>query len=279
MLDMFSLAGKVAVITGASAKGGIGHATAQCFANAGADLFLSDIDDEGVQTTGDEVRAMGCNVGVTHCDISNPADVENLFNEVDKQFNRVDVLVNVPFLFRTRVHPHELSLEAWNQTLAVCLTGYMLCSQQAIRRMLAQESGGAIVNVGSIAGASGMGRGNFPYSCAKAAVHEMTKELAVEYARNKIRVNAIMPAQVLTPGLRLLLDDPRFRATIRARTEAGIPMGRLLNPEEMAGPILFLASDAASAVTGVLLPVDGGNLAMNAGGSHTWPEDQEWAAD
>jgi NAD(P)-dependent dehydrogenase (short-subunit alcohol dehydrogenase family) len=101
----------------------------------------------------------------------------------------------------------------------------------------------------------------------------LTKELAVEYARNNIRVNAILPAQVLTPGLRQLLEDPRFQATIRARTEAGIPMGRLLNPEEMAGPILFLASAAASAVTGALLPVDGGNLAMNAGGSHTWPQE------
>jgi len=136
-----------------------------------------------------------------------------------------------------------------------------------------QDNGGCIVNVGSIAGASGMGRGNFPYSCAKAAVNQLTKELAVEYARNKIRVNAIMPAQVLTPGFRQLLEDPRFQATIRARTEAGIPMGRLLNPEEMAGPILFLASAAASAVTGALLPVDGGNLAMNAGGSHTWPQE------
>jgi NAD(P)-dependent dehydrogenase (short-subunit alcohol dehydrogenase family) len=272
MTNLFDLTGKVAVITGASAKGGIGHATALCFARAGADLFVSDIDDAGAQVTGEEIRALGRKAGVAHCDISNPTDVENLFKEVDQQFGRVDILVNVPFLFPSRVHPHELSLEDWNKTLAICLTGYMLCSQQALRRMLSQAQGGSIVNVGSIAGASGMGRGNFPYSCAKAAVHEMTKELAVEYARNNIRVNAIMPAQVLTPGLNQLLENPQFRATIRARTEAGIPMGRLLNPEEMAGPILFLVSEAASAVTGVLLPVDGGNLAMNAGGSHTWPE-------
>ncbi len=273
MTTLFDLDGKVAVITGASAKGGIGHATALCFARAGADLFVSDIDDEGVRVTGDEIRGLGRKAGVAHCDISNPADVENLFKEVDQLFGRVDILVNVPFLFPSRVHPHELSLEEWNKTFAVCLTGYMLCSQQAIRRMLTQESGGAIVNVGSIAGASALGRGNFPYSCAKAGVHELTKELAVEYARNHIRVNAIMPAQVLTPGLNQLLENPRFRSSIRARTESGIPMGRLLDPDEMAGPILFLASEAASAITGVLLPVDGGNLAMNAGGSHTWPQE------
>jgi NAD(P)-dependent dehydrogenase (short-subunit alcohol dehydrogenase family) len=273
MVNIFDLTGKVAVVTGASAKGGIGHAVALTFAQYGADLVVSDIDDAGVQVTADEIRAFGRKAIVAHCDISNPTDVENLFNEADKHFDHIDILVNVPFLFPSRVHPHELKLEEWNKTLAVCLTGYMLCSQQAIIRMLKQENGGSIVNVGSIAGASGMGRGNFPYSCAKAGVGQLTKELAVEYARNKIRVNAILPAQVLTPGFRQLLDDPRFRDTIRARTEAGIPMGRLLNPEEMSGPILFLASDAASAVTGVQLPVDGGNLALNAGGSHTWPEE------
>lgn len=272
MTHLFDLTGKVAVVTGASARGGIGHATALLFARHGADLMLSDIDDAGVETTAGEVRALGRRAAAAHCDISNPADVQAMFAEADRQFGRVDILVNIPFIFPSRVHPHELALEDWNKTLAVCLTGYMLCAQQAIRRML-NQGGGCIVNVGSIAGASGMGRGNFPYSCAKAGVSQLTKELAVEYARDQIRVNAILPAQVLTPGLQQLLEDPRFRASIRARTEAGIPMGRLLNPEEMAGPILFLVSAAASAITGALLPVDGGNLAMNAGGSHTWPTD------
>jgi NAD(P)-dependent dehydrogenase (short-subunit alcohol dehydrogenase family) len=173
MTNLFDLTGKVAVITGASVKGGIGHATALCFARAGADIFVSDIDDAGVQTTGEEIRALGRQAGVAHCDISNPADVENLFKAVDQQFGRVDILVNIPFVFPSRVHPHELSLDAWNKTLAVCLTGYMLCAQQAIQRMLKQPQGGCIVNVGSIAGASGMGRGNFPYSCAKAGVSHM----------------------------------------------------------------------------------------------------------
>jgi len=100
----------------------------------------------------------------------------------------------------------------------------------------------------------------------------MTRELAVEYAGQGIRVNAILPAQVLTPSFRQrLLGDQRFGAQLQQRLLVGIPINRLLDPEDMVGPAIFLCSPAADAVTGVLLPVDGGNLALNAGGSHTWP--------
>jgi NAD(P)-dependent dehydrogenase (short-subunit alcohol dehydrogenase family) len=269
---IFDLTGKVAVVTGASANGGIGHAVALALARHGADISASDIDLEGVEVTGKEIQALGRKAHVARCDISDPGDVENLFEAVDEMFGRIDILVNVPFVFPSRVRPHELRLEDWEKTLSVCLTGFMLCSQQAIRRMLKQGTGGAIVNVGSIAGESALGRGNFMYSCAKAGVHEMTKELAVEYAWANIRVNAVLPAQVNTPGVRLLLDNPQFTDVILPIILGGIPMQRMLEPEEIAYPVVFLCSEAASAVTGVLLPVDGGNLAMNAGGSHTWPE-------
>jgi NAD(P)-dependent dehydrogenase (short-subunit alcohol dehydrogenase family) len=102
----------------------------------------------------------------------------------------------------------------------------------------------------------------------------MTRELAVEYAGQGIRVNAILPAQVLTPSFRQgLLDNPKYGANLRARLLTGIPLNRLLEPEDFVGPAVFLCSEAAAAVTGVLLPVDGGNLALNAGGSHIWPVD------
>jgi NAD(P)-dependent dehydrogenase (short-subunit alcohol dehydrogenase family) len=140
--------------------------------------------------------------------------------------------------------------------------------------MLMQENGGCILNIGSIAGASALGRGNFAYSVAKAGVHQMTKELALEYARQKIRVNAILPCQVLTPGLKnQLIADPQLEEKAMPRFLAGIPVGRLLDPEDFMGAAVFLCSDAARSVTGVLLPVDGGNLAMNAGGSIIWPRD------
>jgi NAD(P)-dependent dehydrogenase (short-subunit alcohol dehydrogenase family) len=270
--DIFELTGKVAVVTGAGANGGVGHILALGFAQYGADVVVSDIDDEGAMVTAEEIGAMGRRTIVTHCDVSEPEEVERLFAEADEHFGRVDILANVPFACPERVRPHELSLKAWNTTLLVSLTGYFLCAQQAIRRMLKQQTGGSILNIGSIGGVSGVGRGNFPYSVAKGGVAQMTRELAIEYAVEGIRVNAILPAQIRTPALQALIDDPQFDSDrLIERFLVGIPIDRLLEPEDLIGAAVFLCSDAAAAVTGVLLPVDGGNLAFNAGGSKVWP--------
>ena len=271
---LFDLTGKVAIVTGAGANGGLGHAIALGLARHGADVAVPDIDEAGSAATASEIAALGRRSLAFRCDVSQSAEVEACFGEVDRRLGQVDILVNNAFAFPSRAHPAELTLEAWQQTLAVSLTGYFLCAQQAIRRMLAQGTGGAIVNISSIAGASGMGRGNFPYSVAKGGINQLTRELAVEYAGSGIRVNAIMPAQVRTPGFKRWMADPRtFNQALYERLLAGIPMNRLLEPEEFVGPVVFLCSDAAKAVTGVLLPVDGGNLALNAGGSHTWLAD------
>jgi NAD(P)-dependent dehydrogenase (short-subunit alcohol dehydrogenase family) len=270
--ELFDLTGKVAVITGGSARGGLGHALALGFARAGADMAVCDIDKAGAEETAQEVQALGRRGLGGYCDVSKPDLVEAFFAEVDRAMGHVDILVNNAFSFPAREHPHELSLAAWEKTLVVSITGYFLCAQQAIRRMLAQGTGGAILNISSIAGASALGRGNFPYSVAKGGVNQLTKELAVEYACQGIRVNAILPAQIETPGFNLL-DDKRFSPALRRRLLEGIPLNRLLQAEEFVGPAVFLCSGAGSAVTGVLLPVDGGNLALNAGGSHTWPTD------
>lgn len=270
--NLFDLTGKVAVVTGGGANGGIGHAIALGFARNGADIVAADIDHEGAKATGKEIEQIGRRVHVAQFDISDPQSVEALFGEVDQAFGRVDILVNVPFAFPERSRPHELSLGAWSKTLAVSLNGYFYCAQQAIRRMLAQDTRGVVLNIGSIAGASALGRGNFPYSVAKGGVVQLTRELAVEYAREGIRVNAILPAQVMTPGFRKgLLEDPRFGEKLQQRIISGIPLGRMMEPDDFVGPALLLCSAAGSAITGALLPVDGGNLAMNAGGNHTWP--------
>jgi NAD(P)-dependent dehydrogenase (short-subunit alcohol dehydrogenase family) len=277
--NLFDLSGKVALITGAGANGGIGHALALGFSRYGAQVIAADIDDAGAQTTAEEISAQGGRGAAYTCDIANPDQVDALFGWIDHEVGKLDILVNVPYIFPSRVRPHELALEDWQRTLGVNLTGYFLCAQQAIARMIAQrthdsESGGSIVNISSIAGVSALGRGNFPYSVSKAGVNQMTRELAVEYAAWGIRVNAIAPAQVATATFkRNMLGDARFNATLRPRLMAGIPLNRFLEPEEFVGPAVFLCSAAASAVTGVILPVDGGNLALNAGGNHTWPTD------
>jgi NAD(P)-dependent dehydrogenase (short-subunit alcohol dehydrogenase family) len=265
-LPRFDLGGRTALITGAGANGGIGHAIAMGYARAGASVAIADNDPPGLAATAAELSALGHAPLAVGCDIASPDEVEALFAAIDTDFGSLDILVNVPFFFPSRVRPHELALADWERMLAVNVTGYFLCCQQALRRMLAAGRG-AIVNIGSNAGVSALGRGALPYSCCKAAVHQMTRELAVEYAAAGIRVNAILPAQTLTPGLAPHLDNPGFRDHVLPRILAGLPQGRLLSPADYVGPAVFLASDAAAAVNGVLLPVDGGNLAMNAGGS------------
>lgn len=277
--NLFNLSGKVALITGAGANGGIGHALALGFSRYGAEVIASDIDDAGAKTTSQEISERGGRSIAFTCDIANPEQVDALFAWVDQHYDKIDILVNVPYIFPSRVRPHELALKDWQKTLGVNLTGYFLCSQGAIQRMIAQESGaggirGSIVNISSIAGVSALGRGNFPYSVSKSGVNQMTRELAVEYAGAGIRVNAIAPAQVATETFkRGMLGDPRFNSTLRTRLMAGIPLNRFLEPEDFVGPAVFLCSPAAAAVTGVILPVDGGNLALNAGGNHIWPTD------
>lgn len=269
-MPRFDLVGKTALVTGAGANGGIGHAIALGYARAGARMVIADCDAAGLAQTAAEIGAFAEAPLALECDIGDPQQVAAMFATLARERPALDLLVNVPFAFPSRVRPHELALADWERMLAVNLTGYFLCCREALRMMLA-GAGGAIVNIGSNAGELALGRGALPYSCGKAAVHQMTRELAVEYGGAGIRVNALLPAQTLTPGLRAHLETARFRDHVLPRILAGLPQGGLLDPQDYVGPAIFLASDAARAVNGVLLPVDGGNLAMNAGGSHTWP--------
>ncbi len=194
-----------------------------------------------------------------------------MFAFADAEMGRVDILVNDAFLPVTRSVPEDFPLEAWQQSIDVNLTGYFLCAREAGRRMIRQGWGGSIVNISSIAGSTGMGRGNFVYSVTKHGVNGLTRELAVEWARHGIRVNAIQPCQFLTPALKVFIESAPDPQAVTERFLRGIPLDRMGDPErDIVGPVVFLASDAASMVTGTMLPVDGGNLAFNAGGSKTW---------
>ncbi len=270
---IFDLTNKVAVVTGAGANGGIGHAIAVGLARYGADVLVPDVDLEGAHKTAQEIEALGRKSLAVQCDVMQREQIEHLFGEVDQVFGRIDILVNNACVSGGRMRPEEMTLDVWNKTMTACLTSTFLCSQQAIQRMLKQGAGGSIVNISSIMSMAGFGRGNLSYTVAKSGVNQLTKELAVEFAGRGIRVNAVLPAHVNTPPMRRLLQDPQFGGpSLKERILRSIPLNRLLEPQELVGPVVFLCSQAASAVTGVLLPVDGGNLAMNAGGSHTWPD-------
>jgi NAD(P)-dependent dehydrogenase (short-subunit alcohol dehydrogenase family) len=270
--SLFDIAGLRTLVTGAGANGGIGHALALGFAAAGARLAIADCDEAGLAATADELAVLGAPPLACRCDISVASEVEALFAAVDEGYGGVDVLINVPFAFPRRVPPHEIAAADWERVFAVNVGGYLLCCQAALRDMLGRGAGGCLINIGSNAGVAALGRGALPYSCSKAAVHQLTRELAVEYAASGIRCNALLPAQTLTPGLQSHLENPSFRDEVLPRMLAGLPQGRLLAPEDYVGPAIFLASKAAAAVNGVLLPVDGGHLALSPGGSPGRPQ-------
>lgn len=264
--EIFGVPGKVAVVTGAGQ--GIGKAIALGLASAGADLAICDIDDAALSTAHKDLEQTGQRVIGVKANVGDSADIQKLFKAVDDAFGRIDVLVNNVGTVK-RHRPEDLPLEDWQYVISIGVTASLLCAQEAGRRMIAQGTGGSIINIMSIAGVTALGRGNLSHSMNKGAVGMLTKELAVEWAKHGIRVNAILPCQVMTEGFQKWLDSPVFDPALMDKFLTGIPMNRLARPEEMAGPAVFLASDAAAMVTGVLLPVDGGNLALNAGGSHS----------
>jgi NAD(P)-dependent dehydrogenase (short-subunit alcohol dehydrogenase family) len=199
---------------------------------------------------------------VAAADVSRPEEVREIFRRVDSEFGRIDFLGNVAGE-SIMGPPEELVIEDVEQVLRNLVVGRFCACQEAGRRMLAAGRG-SIVNIGSLASITALGRGHVAYSMAMGAVAQMTRELSTEWAGRGVRVNAILPAQVVNPGL-----EERMAASpaLRDRFLSGIPAGRLGRPEDIQGLAVFLASDASSWITGALIPMDGGNLAMNGGGS------------
>jgi NAD(P)-dependent dehydrogenase (short-subunit alcohol dehydrogenase family) len=250
-------------VTGAG--GGLGTAICAGLASYGADVALIDIDRDTLASSAAGVEKQGRRALVLETDASDERATADAFARVDETFGKVDILVNLAYT-PTFGKPEELTLDDWEKSFRISVTSYFLACREAGRRMIEQGRGGAIMNMCSIGGTSAIGRGSYPYSIAKGGIAMMTKELAVEWAKHGIRVNAIQPCQFMTPGLKHRLDNPEL-GSIKEKFLSGIPLNRLGEPHEIVGPVIFLVSDAASMVTGVLLPVDGGNLALNAGGT------------
>jgi 2-deoxy-D-gluconate 3-dehydrogenase len=256
MRDPFRLDGAVAVVTGGSR--GIGRAAAEALAAAGARIVIADRDEPAGAAAEEAMSAAGTPAQAIAVDIAREDQVEALFAEVLRREGRLDVLVNNAGA-AIRKPATELPLEDWDKVVAVNMTGTFLCARAAARHMIAAGGGGAIVNVASIMGLSGGGLyPNISYQTTKGAIVNMTRALAVEWAPQDIRVNAVAPTYVRTEFIAPILADPELVQKIEAMT----PLRRLAQPEEVAAAILFLASPAASMITGHTLPVDGGFLAQ-----------------
>jgi NAD(P)-dependent dehydrogenase (short-subunit alcohol dehydrogenase family) len=263
MTNLFDLTGRVALVSGAAQ--GIGRAMALALAEAGADLVLADLNADGVRRTAGQIEGLGRRGLPVTCDVSVPEQIRALFTQLDQAFGRIDFLGNVAGE-AVRARPEEISLADVEWTWRNLVYGRFCCCQEAGRRMLAAGRG-SIVNIGSLASVTALGRGHIAYSMAMGAVAQMTRELSTEWSGRGVRVNAILPAQVVNRGLEArMAADPG----LRDRFLSGIPSGRLGRPDDIKGLAVWLASDASSWITGALIPMDGGNLAMNAGGSVRW---------
>jgi len=250
--NLFNLTGKVALVTGASR--GIGEYIAKTLASYGAHVIVSSRKIEGCQAVVDQINEAGGSAQAIPCHIGDMAQIEQLFSELTEQHGKLDILVNNAAANPYFGHILDTDLAAYDKTVDVNIRGYFFMSTHAAKLMKAQ-GGGAIVNVASV---NGVIPGDLQgiYSITKAAVISMTKAFAKECAQFNIRVNALLPGATDTKFASALVKNPK----ILEQAMAHVPMKRVAQPEEMAGTVLYLVSDAASYTTGTAINVDGGYL-------------------
>jgi len=240
--QLVDLSGKTAIVTGAAT--GIGEGIANVLAAAGAFVIVADIDTEGAARVAADVGGMSVRL-----DVTDPAACADVLARVG---DRLDILVNNAGSYHEAGSILDQSVESWQRSIDMNLASIFNCSKPAAARMVAQGDGGAMVNIASLNAHVPMHAGA-AYSAAKAGVEMLTKNGALELTPSGIRVNAILPGLVQTPLTKRLFDDADIHAAFMQR----IPQGRAAQPEEIAAPALFLASDDASYVSGASLLVDG----------------------
>lgn len=236
--------GKVAVITGGAS--GIGLATAKKLLSEGAKVVLVDWNED----VSDIAKTLNNDVLGIRCDVSSDTDVQKCVNEVIEKFGHIDFLVANAGIGGGPNKAHEVSVDEWTKVIGVNQTGVFLMNKYVISEML-KNGGGAIVNTSSMYGLVGTTM-SFAYSASKGAINQMTRSLALTYARDNIRVNAVAPGYVDTP---ILAKVPKDMKDAMANQ---LPVGRLGKDTEIANLICYLLSDDATFITGAIVPIDGG---------------------
>ncbi len=250
-LEAFSLHGRTALVTGASS--GIGRHFAGVLARAGARVAVAARRLDRLETLAADIRANGSEAIAVELDVTDPESVARAFDAAERAFGPVTVLVNnagVP----ANTFFTKLTEQDWRQVLDVNLDGVFRVGQEGARRMIAAGTGGSIVNVASVLGL-GVLKAVAPYAASKAAVIQLTKSMALELVRDRIRVNALAPGYVVTE-----LNDDFLASPSGQKLLSRVPFGRAADLKELDGPLLLLASDAGSYMTGSVLVVDGGSL-------------------
>jgi NAD(P)-dependent dehydrogenase (short-subunit alcohol dehydrogenase family) len=255
VLDRFRLDGRRALITGGSR--GLGLEMARALGQAGAELVLVGREGEHLAAAQQQLAAEGMQVATLSADLASPAGAEQMCQQALRQFDAIDILINNVGGRRINTPTEELSHDAWQQILDLNLTQAFLCTKLIGGSMLARGRG-RIINLASISGLIAMKamRGR-SYETSKAALAMFTKAVAADWAPHNVTVNAIAPGGFMTDANRRWFDE---RPDLQAEIEATIPMGRLGDPQEIAGLALYLASDASSYMTGSVIVIDGGRL-------------------
>jgi NAD(P)-dependent dehydrogenase (short-subunit alcohol dehydrogenase family) len=246
---LFDLTGRVALVTGAGR--GLGRSMAIALAAAGADIAGSARSEPELQSLKAEVESMGRRGAVVTADATDEASVEAAIDATIRELGRIDILVNNAGV-NVRKPIVELEASEFDWVIATNLRGYFLFARAAGRHML-QRGSGKVINVSSIMGSVALA-GQTAYASSKGGIEQMTKVMALEWATSGIQVNSLAPTYFETELTKPLFDDPERNAFITGRT----PMGRWGQPHELAGAVIFLASDASDFITGQTILVDGG---------------------
>jgi NAD(P)-dependent dehydrogenase (short-subunit alcohol dehydrogenase family) len=251
-LEKYNLKGRVAVVTGGGQ--GIGLACAQALAEAGAKVVVADLLPDRVESARAELKRLGLEVAGAQLDVTKSAQVDAVAAQIKADLGPVSILVNNAGVAKSDVRAEDTSDEHWRFHMDVNLDGLFWCCRAFGRQML--EAGkGSIVNIGSMSGfIVNKPQPQSFYNASKAAVHHLTKSLACEWGQRGVRVNAVAPTYIETPLTRFGMEDQSMYPTWIEMT----PMGRVGQPEEITSTVLFLASDAASLLTGSIVLADGG---------------------
>jgi len=255
-IPSFRLDGRIAIVTGSGS--GMGRAFAIALAHAGADVVITELPgkEKAAEETAAEARAAGRRAMTLPLDVRQVASIRAMVDRVLGEWGRIDILVNNAGM-NIRKMAVEVREEDWDPVLDTDLKGVFFCAQAAGRHMIERGQGGKIINVASQIGLVAY-HSRVAYCSAKAGVINMTRALALEWAPYHINVNAIAPTFVRTPLVEELLKDPAVREDVLRR----IPLGRLAEPEDVAGAVVYLAGPASDLVTGHTLVVDGGWTAV-----------------
>jgi NAD(P)-dependent dehydrogenase (short-subunit alcohol dehydrogenase family) len=252
-LSLFDLTGKKALVTGAAV--GIGRACAVALARAGADVAITDVDKRTGRKTADEIKSLGRDSLFVSCDVTVKDQVQGMVREVAGHFGRLDIGVNNAGIGILGAD-EELEQPDWDKVIAVNLTGTYLCAQAEAQQFLRQQPvEGKIINIASMSAT--ISNCNASYNASKAGVVQMTKMLAAQWGKYNINVNCLSPSYCLTP---MHASTP---TVVRQRIRELTPLGYVQRPEDLYGPVMFLASAASNYVTGHDLMVDGGHT-LNA---------------